>query len=119
MFVLKSRIEMPLLFSELCDRFTGNLPVLLGLLILWFGTGVAQAQVAPVITGQSPLSTLEETGLTITLGDLVVSDPDSIYPDDFTLSVQTGTNYIVVGATITPALDFNGNLSVPVTQPAV
>ena len=69
----------------------------------------------PVITGQVPLSTPEETELTITLDDLNVTDPDNTYPDDFTLSVQDGLNYSRVGNTITPAVDFNGELAVPVT----
>ncbi|WP_425390708.1 tandem-95 repeat protein [Ekhidna sp.] len=69
----------------------------------------------PVITAQSTLSTDEETDLTIGLGDLTVTDPDNTYPDDFTLTVNTGTNYTVAGNTITPADDFNGTLTVPVT----
>jgi len=77
-------------------------------------TVTAVVNVAPVITGQTALSTAEDTGLTITLSDLTVTDPDNTYPDDFTLAVQTGTNYTVSGSTITPALNFNGDLSVPV-----
>ena len=72
------------------------------------------ANEAPVITGQAALSTAEETALTITLGDLTVADADNTYPDDFSLTVLAGTNYTVVGATITPAADFNGVLTVPV-----
>jgi hypothetical protein len=69
----------------------------------------------PVITGQSgSLSTPEETALAITLGDLTVTDIDNTYPDDFTLSVQDGSNYTHVNNTITPAVDFNGDLTVPV-----
>ena len=69
---------------------------------------------APVITGQAALSTAEDTALTITLGDLTVTDADNTYPDDFSLTVLAGTNYTVVGATITPAANFNGELTVPV-----
>ncbi len=69
----------------------------------------------PVITGQVPLSTPEDTGLTITLADFTVTDADSTYPDDFTLTVQDGVNYTHAGNTITPVLDFNGVLTVPVT----
>ncbi len=68
----------------------------------------------PVITGQNPVSTAEETDLAISLDDLQVTDPDNTYPDDFTLTVQAGANYSLSGATVTPAQDFNGNLSVPV-----
>jgi len=45
---------------------------------------------APVITGQMVLSTPEETALTITLGDLTVSDPDNVFPGEFALTVQDG-----------------------------
>ena len=69
----------------------------------------------PVITGQTPLSTAEETAMTISLSDLTVEDDDNDYPDDFSLSVQDGSNYTVSGTTITPATDFNGDLTVPVT----
>ncbi|TDA67963.1 MAG: tandem-95 repeat protein [Chloroflexi bacterium] len=69
---------------------------------------------APVITGQSPLSTPEETPLTITLADLNVTDPDNTYPTDFILTVQPGTNYSLLGNQITPEADFNGDLTVPV-----
>ncbi len=70
----------------------------------------------PVITGQKPdpLTTPEETPLTITLGHLTVNDPDNQYPDDFTLRVLDGDNYSRNGNIITPAADFNGLLSVPV-----
>ena len=69
---------------------------------------------APVITGQAALSTAEDTALTISLDDLIVTDPDNTYPADFTLTVQAGSNYTVDGATITPAANFNGTLTVPV-----
>lgn len=68
---------------------------------------------APVITGQVPLSTDEDTPLTLTLADLLVTD-DNAYPDDFALTVLSGTNYDVEGTTITPALNYNGPLEVPV-----
>ncbi len=68
----------------------------------------------PIITGQVVLATPEETTLAITLADLTVVDPDNLYPDDFTLSVLPGSNYTVSGNTITPAVDFNGTLTVPV-----
>ncbi len=70
---------------------------------------------APVISGQNVVSTGEDTALTITLSDLTVTDPDNTYPDDFTLTVGDGTNYTRSGATITPASNFNGTLTVPVT----
>jgi large repetitive protein len=68
----------------------------------------------PVITGQSPLSVGEEQSLIISLNDLTVSDPDNAYPTDFTLLVSEGSNYSLSGNTITPVLDYNGMLSIPV-----
>ena len=82
------------------------------------GTAVQSApvsanNVAPVITGQNPLTTAEDTPLTIQLTDIAVTDPDNTYPDDFTLTVFGGTNYTVNATTITPAANFSGELTVP------
>ncbi len=79
------------------------------------GACSTSSNVAPVITGQVPLSTPQNTALTLVLGNLTVTDPDNAYPADFTLNVQTGTNYTVSGTTITPATGFTGTLTVPVT----
>ena len=70
--------------------------------------------VAPVITGQTALTTQEEVGLELLLSNFTISDPDSTIPDDMTLLVQDGVNYSRSGNVITPANDFNGNLTVPV-----
>ena len=43
-----------------------------------------------------------------------MTDPDDNYPADFTLAVQSGSNYSAVGNTLTPAANFNGTLTVPV-----
>jgi hypothetical protein len=69
---------------------------------------------APVITGQNPLSTLEDTPLTIVFANLIVSDPANTYPTGFTLAVLSGANYTHVDTTITPAVNFVGTLTVPV-----
>ncbi len=69
---------------------------------------------APVITAQGPLSTAEDTALTLKVTDFTIDDPDNNYPDDFTLTVLPGDNYEVSGTTITPAPDFDGVLNVPV-----
>ena len=50
---------------------------------------VATVDDAPTITGQGALSTIEDTAITIGLGDLVVTDPDNSYPTGFTLSCST------------------------------
>jgi hypothetical protein len=82
-----------------------------------FSITVANVPDAPVITGQSPnpLTTPEDTPITILLGHLLVTDPDvPPYPTGFTLTVLPGANYSVAGATVTPAADFSGPLIVPV-----
>jgi|GEM_PF-1398036 len=69
----------------------------------------------PVITGQTNISTNEDTPLTLALSDFSVSDADDTYPNGFTLQVASGTNYTVSGTTITPSPNFSGTLTVPVT----
>ncbi|HYG01464.1 MAG TPA: tandem-95 repeat protein [Chryseosolibacter sp.] len=76
---------------------------------------VNQVNSEPVITGQVPLQTNEETGMTLELAHFTVSDNDNTYPDGFTLTVSEGANYTVTGNTITPVVNYNGVLSVPVT----
>lgn len=76
--------------------------------------GTAQNK-APVITGQTSMSTLRDQPVTIRLSNLLVSDPDNQYPNDFSLSVQGGSNYTVNGNTITPNPGYTGNLNVNLT----
>ena len=59
-------------------------------------TAEASQNGTPVITGQNPLSTPEETALAITLAQLSVTDPDNDYPDDFTLTVQDGSTNLII-----------------------
>lgn len=75
------------------------------------------ANAPPTITGQTPnpLATTEDTPVQINLSNLTVTDPDNTYPTGFTLSLLTGSNYSFSGNTVTPAQDFNGTLTVPVT----
>ncbi|MBN1967846.1 MAG: PKD domain-containing protein [Candidatus Delongbacteria bacterium] len=68
----------------------------------------------PEITGQLPISIDEDNSIEITLNDLIVNDTDNVYPDDFSLTVQDGLNYTRNGNTITPTLNYNGPLTVPV-----
>ncbi len=70
---------------------------------------------APSITGQATVSFAEDTSRALALGDLTITDVDNTPPTGFTLTVNGGTNYTVSGTTVTPAQDFNGTLSVPVT----
>ena len=71
--------------------------------------------IVPICTGMVPgLQVTAGLPLTITLDDLVVEDPDSNFPEDFTLIVLPGPNYTVVGNTVTPAIGFSGDLQVTV-----
>jgi uncharacterized repeat protein (TIGR01451 family) len=72
--------------------------------------------VTPIITGQLPLKTGLERPLTITLQDLIVTDPDNDYPDDFTLSILPGAGYTVVEPDqVVPGPGFIGALTVALT----
>jgi len=64
---------------------------------------------APVISATSTVTTAEDTPVTLTLSDITASDVDG---DALTIQVQSGTNYTFSGATVTPAADFNGTLTV-------
>jgi gliding motility-associated-like protein len=76
---------------------------------------VIAANKKPVITGHNPISTAKNLAFKINLSDLQVTDPDSRFPDDFTLTVHAGTNYSASGNTVTPTRDFVGTLSVKVS----
>ena len=67
----------------------------------------------PVITAQDPLSTPENTALTLTTGNFTIQDPDNA-PNTLSLVVASGSNYTPSGTTITPRTDFVGDLSVVV-----
>ena len=72
----------------------------------------------PVITGQEPLTILEDTPLEITLDHLLVTDTDNVYPFEITLTVldceSININYDVDGNTIIPFDNFTGDLAVPI-----
>ena len=69
----------------------------------------------PVITGQTGVKIAQGKSLRITFSHLVVRDPDSAYPGDFTLHLSDGDHYHVSNHTITPISDYLGVLTVPVT----
>ncbi len=71
--------------------------------------------VPPIITGQVPISINQGESVTITLGQLTVTDPDDNYPTGFTLSVFNGPQYTLNGTTVTPTPNFTGNLRVQVS----
>ncbi len=68
----------------------------------------------PQILDQAELTTMEEGPLTISPNDLTIVEPEKA-PPGITLTVNPGDDYSVDGTTITPATDFNGTLTVPVT----
>jgi hypothetical protein len=70
---------------------------------------------APVIVGQVDLSTPEDASLTVLIDDIIVTDPDNVFPDDFSLLLLDGANYTLAGNTISPDANFNGTLSVLAT----
>jgi uncharacterized delta-60 repeat protein len=68
----------------------------------------------PTIAGVvSALTTEEETTISISLENLIITDPD-ISPGTYTLTIAEGTNYTFDGLTITPVTDFNGALTVAI-----
>ena len=70
--------------------------------------------VAPSIDSQNSISLNEDSERQIDFADINVSDPDSSYPQDFTLTVQNGNNYTINQQTLTPNANFNGVLAVSV-----
>lgn len=71
---------------------------------------------APVIAAINPITVEEDTGQQVQLSDLTVTDSDSSYPQEFTLTLAAGENYILEeGNIVQPAANFNGTLTVGVT----
>src|SRR5688572_17050078 len=68
----------------------------------------------PVIKGQTPLSAVQGKKVLVGLNNLVVEDPDNVYPTDFTLKIFDGSNYTFEGNTVIPAITFVGTLRVNV-----
>ena len=65
----------------------------------------------PVITAQDPLTTPEDTPITLVPGDFTIEDPDGA--NTFSILVMQGENYQVTGGSIVrPANDFDGELIV-------
>jgi lysophospholipase L1-like esterase len=68
----------------------------------------------PVILDRGPFYVNEDSQIQITLDSLEVNDPDNIYPDDFTLHIQPGSNYTIIPTNIVkPNANYNGSLTVP------
>ncbi len=69
----------------------------------------------PEIISQEFLQVNEDASITIQLSQLTVVDQDSKYPDDFSFTLSPGVNYTLSNATVTPAANFSGKVTVPVT----
>jgi hypothetical protein len=67
----------------------------------------------PVITAQIALSTPEDIAITLLPANFTITDVDNTPP--FTLTVNSGSNYTFAGTVVTPAGNFSGTLTVPVT----
>ncbi|MEP4890461.1 MAG: reprolysin-like metallopeptidase [Aliiglaciecola sp.] len=68
--------------------------------------------VAPLITGQTERTELEDTSFVINFSDLIVDDPDSSYPSNFSLDLFPGANYVASDGSVSPDADFSGSLMV-------
>jgi hypothetical protein len=72
----------------------------------------------PQIVGQTPLPlvTSQATPITVQLTNLIVNDADPVpvYPNGFSLEINSGKNYGVQGNIVTPNNSFVGRLSVRV-----
>jgi gliding motility-associated-like protein len=76
---------------------------------------VMEGNIPPQVIGQVPLETDEETPLSIGYNDLIVFDPDSNYPDGFTINIAGGDHYTAKDNTIKPLDNYSGSLTVTVT----
>jgi hypothetical protein len=72
---------------------------------------------APLIEGQEPLATLEDNALTISADSLLINDPDVDpgYHVAYELTLYDGVNYTQSGRRVTPAANFSGLLTVPIS----
>lgn len=78
-------------------------------------TVTERPNVVPIITDQDALSVNEDQSITLSLGNLKVTDPDNDYPKDFTLKIYEGNNYSFSGNKITPLANYSGTLTVNVS----
>lgn len=69
----------------------------------------------PIITGQVGLKVIEGQNMEIKLSYLVVSDPDNLYPEDFSMTILPGINYTILNQGITPVEGYTGTLKVKIT----
>jgi len=72
---------------------------------------------APVIVAQQPVTTLEDEAITICADSLEITDPDvdQRFHVAYEITLYGGDDYTRSGRRVTPALNYSGLLSVPVT----
>ena len=68
----------------------------------------------PVIQGQVPLQTLEDQPIVIGIDDLIIDYPGND-PANLAVIIHSGQFYTVTGTQVTPMVNFNGLLLVPVS----
>ncbi|MGC9341874.1 MAG: putative Ig domain-containing protein, partial [Bacteroidales bacterium] len=68
----------------------------------------------PEVLSQSDVQTDRNQPVTISINDLVVNDPDNVFPTDHTMTILPGDNYTASGTTITPEDNYYGELLVNV-----
>jgi len=66
---------------------------------------------APTITGQNAIIVDEDNAFDISVSDLIIVDPDD---SRFTLIIDAGNHYTVNNSVVTPELNYNGSLTIPV-----
>lgn len=69
---------------------------------------------APIITGSDTFTTPVNTPIEMPLSAFTVVDVDNEYPTGFSIIISEGSNYTASGTTVSPDLDFVGNLTVPI-----
>ena len=78
-----------------------------------FQVVVANVNDPPVITGQQTLTGTKNANITITPGDLVITDPDNV-PADMTVIVLAGDHYTFDGNVVYFEQDYLGTITVNV-----
>ena len=78
-----------------------------------FNVTVTPVDDPPTIIAQNPLTTPEDTPITLKIGDFTISDPDE-NNGTYGLIIFPGANYTAAGNVVTPNKDFDGELSVRV-----
>jgi uncharacterized delta-60 repeat protein len=69
----------------------------------------------PVIQNVTVPDTKEDTPFTVSLSQIVASDIDNKFPENFSLSINPGPDYKVQGSTIVPDQNYNGPITASLT----